>query len=290
MMIQHGRVMTEYAAYNAVRAGIVHNANWNVMQNAAMISALPIYKRTDRWDRFLRAWAEVKAVSEATQAADMTMGTLERLAGDLLGVHISGFMQDISLIEVNVTSPKPRVFNKWRTWIDRQQSKAKRIDQAGPLVYPEGGREIDFDDVNFFDWLSENDGPGAGRLAVEVRILYPLRIPVINSLIFQLWWAQSYLRARRIESDITEWAAWRGRIQGGLASGQYLDEAMERSQGGPLDDLVTTRQWTKELRTLRWLAAEQHVYLIPLKASYAMQMQSNFFEKNQSEPVWFTLE
>ena len=30
MMVQHGRIMTEYAAYNAARAGVVHNDRSNV--------------------------------------------------------------------------------------------------------------------------------------------------------------------------------------------------------------------------------------------------------------------
>jgi len=59
MMLQHGRIMTEYAAYNAARAGIVHNANWNVMRNAAMIATLPIYKRTDTPLRFAGAVAPI---------------------------------------------------------------------------------------------------------------------------------------------------------------------------------------------------------------------------------------
>ena len=37
-MIQHARIMTEYAAYNAARAGIVWNGDPWVMENAAIIS------------------------------------------------------------------------------------------------------------------------------------------------------------------------------------------------------------------------------------------------------------
>src|SRR5688500_13186894 len=63
VMIQHARIMTEYAAYNAARAGIVHNANWNLMRNAAMVSVLPLYERTDRIDRFMVAWAKMKVLT-----------------------------------------------------------------------------------------------------------------------------------------------------------------------------------------------------------------------------------
>lgn len=40
-MLQHAKIMTEYAAFNAARAGIVWNADPFVMQNAAIISLLP---------------------------------------------------------------------------------------------------------------------------------------------------------------------------------------------------------------------------------------------------------
>jgi len=62
MMLQHGRIMTEYAAYNAVRAGIVNNGDWGVMQNAAVIGSLPLYARTDTPREFAKAWLKVKAV------------------------------------------------------------------------------------------------------------------------------------------------------------------------------------------------------------------------------------
>src|SRR5512138_1904755 len=100
MLIEHGKIMTEYAAYNAARAGIVHNGNWNVMRNAAMIATLPLYQRTDTVTSFMAAWAKVKLAAEITEAVDTGVGTLERLAGDLLGVSLPGVAQDISLIEL----------------------------------------------------------------------------------------------------------------------------------------------------------------------------------------------
>ncbi|MFC1611181.1 TadE/TadG family type IV pilus assembly protein [Myxococcota bacterium] len=290
MMLQHGRIMTEYAAYNACRAGIVHNGDWNVMQNAAMIGALPIYNRTDTPLRFLEAWAKVKAVSEATQAVDMSMGTLERLAGDLIGVEISGIAQDISLIEVHVTSPTAAAFREADRWQQNQVAQSTEIDPHGVLKYPDNATEIDFDDVEFFKSL-HTEHPGEGRLGVDVRVLYPLRIPVVNKIIFELWLAQLELGTRRIESDITEWAQMRGRTVGGRRSGMYLDEAVaDVGDEGPLDDFFTTPQWRREVRTLRWVADRYGVYLIPLHATYAMQMQSNMYEGNRREPVWFTIE
>jgi hypothetical protein len=286
VLIGHGRIMTEYAAYNAARAGIVHNANWNVMRNAAMISTLPLYRRTDTAMQLLRTWAEIKAAAEITEAIDTGTGTLERLGGDLLGINISGAAQDVSLIEVRVTSPDRDAFRDAQSWMRSQESEATSVDADGKLKYPAGYNEIDFDDVMLL-----KDHPEVGRLAVEVRVLYPLKIPLANKLIFELWLAQLLLNAREIRSDITEWAQLRGRITRGSSAGQYVDDAVEAGDGeGPLDDFFTTRQWVKETRTLRWVAERYNIYLIPLYATYAMQMQSNMFEKNRREPVWFTAE
>jgi len=288
MLIEHGRVMTEYAAYNAARAGIVHNGNWNVMRNAALISALPLYQRTDDPAHFLVAWAKVKAVAEITEAVDTGAASLERVAGDLLGVELPGLLQDLSLIEVEVTNPTRRMMTAWESWAQAQERVAQRIDENGKLAYPPDGRELDFDDVEFLkDFASKNPGKQAGELAVNVRILYPLKIPLVNKIMFELWLAMELLGAKQVSSDLTEWSQFKAHV----ASGRDLSSAVSEAPGqGPTDDFFSTSQWTKEIRTLRSLATEKGVYLLPLKASYAMQMQSNFFEGNRREPVWFTIE
>ncbi|MBK8479810.1 MAG: pilus assembly protein [Proteobacteria bacterium] len=45
VMMQHARLMTEYAAFNAARSGIVWNADRLIMENAAIISLLPTNER-----------------------------------------------------------------------------------------------------------------------------------------------------------------------------------------------------------------------------------------------------
>jgi hypothetical protein len=44
VMMQHARIMTEYAAFCAARAGIVWNADRYTMENAAIIALLPTYE------------------------------------------------------------------------------------------------------------------------------------------------------------------------------------------------------------------------------------------------------
>ncbi|MCK5690438.1 pilus assembly protein [Myxococcota bacterium] len=184
VLLQHGRVMTEYAAYNAARAGIVHNANWNVMRNAALISVLPLYARTDDLEHLAVTWAKVKAAAEISEAVDTGSATLERLAGDLLGVSLPGLAQDISLIEINVTAPTAQDFRDWEDYVNKQEVFSRLVDRHAPLAYPSDGQEIDFDNLEFL-----KDHPTASRLSLEVRVLYPLKIPIVNKMIFELWLA-----------------------------------------------------------------------------------------------------
>ena len=53
-MIQHARIMTEYAAFNAARAGIVWNADPWIMENAAIVSLMPTYENVAK-DAGMRA-------------------------------------------------------------------------------------------------------------------------------------------------------------------------------------------------------------------------------------------
>ncbi|MEO0811440.1 MAG: TadE family protein [Myxococcota bacterium] len=286
MLVQHGRIMTEYAAYCAARAGIVHNADWNVMRNAALVATLPLYDRTDDAERYLSTWAKVKAAAEITEAVDTGTATLERVAGDLLGVEISGTTQDVSLVEVAVTRPTRDEFRAVEAWAAQQARDSQVVDPTAPLRYPDG--EVDFDDVLMF--ADPNMPDGLGTLALEVRVLYPLKIPLVNKVVFELWLAQELLRSRTFDSSLGDWVQFRTKISDGGGAGQYLSDAVSAGEGeGPLDDFFTTSQWMKEVRTLRWVAQQHDLYLLPLRSSYAMQMQSNLFEDNQREPVWFTL-
>ncbi|MBI5510981.1 MAG: pilus assembly protein [Deltaproteobacteria bacterium] len=292
MLVEHGRIMAEYAAYNAARAGVVHNANWNVMRNAALIAALPVYLRTDTVTNLLLAWAKTKAAAEITEAVDTGAATLERMAGDLLGVELPGLAQDVSLIDLEVDKATENAFAAWKEWVELQQGKAIELDLKGALLYPAAEQEIDFDDAAFNHWVAtEKPEVQPGRLGVDVRLLYPLKIPLVNKIIFEVWIAQVLLDTQQLRSDLSDWSQFKAKVARGAHAGQYLDEAVRQGDDdGPLDRFFTSTQWSKEVRTLRYVAERYGVYLIPLHGTHAMQMQSNLFAKNQREPVWFTVE
>jgi hypothetical protein len=180
--LAHARVMVRYAAYCAARAGIVHDADWAAMRNAALVAALPLYRRTDTPAALARTWAEVRAAAELGHQLDEGVATLGRLGERLLGVDLSALAPDVGLVEVRVTSPTRADFEAWTAWVRERSAADPR------LAYPD--RELDFDDAAFVA-----DHPGGARLAVEVRVLYPLRVPLASRLVFEVWLAQA---ARRL--------------------------------------------------------------------------------------------
>ncbi|MBC7792610.1 MAG: pilus assembly protein [Clostridia bacterium] len=274
MLIQHGRVMTEYAAFCAARAGIVNNGNWNVMRNAALLASLPIYGRTDSLTAFITTWAKTKAAAEITNQIDTGRATLETLGTELFQQNMSGTAQDVSIVEIDVVSPDANAYAASQDWQQQKFAEAVSYDTSSQLV--QDSNEIDFDDIDLM--LAH---PEAGRLAVIVRVLYPLRIPIVGRIIFELWLLHEFFGGVPVNSDLPHWARF---------SGQLGDDGYDVSDivnSADLSPITSSSQWGKELSTLRDVANRYGVYLVPLKASYAMQMQSNAYLKNQREPTWF---
>src|SRR5205814_9199466 len=58
--IQQARLLAEYAAFNAARAGIVHSGDPEVMHRAALLSVLPSAGRTDSFDNLGKTFVALK--------------------------------------------------------------------------------------------------------------------------------------------------------------------------------------------------------------------------------------
>src|SRR4051812_25888352 len=59
--MQQARLLAEYAAFNAARAGIVHSGDPQVMHDAALISVVPSAGRTDAFDDLAKTLVKLKA-------------------------------------------------------------------------------------------------------------------------------------------------------------------------------------------------------------------------------------
>jgi len=94
-MIQQARLMTEYAAFQACRAGIVWNADRNQMQRAALIALLPTLGRTDKWGEFAKTWATMKVAVEGGN-----------LISAILGWAPGGIGNAAQVIDIETISPE----------------------------------------------------------------------------------------------------------------------------------------------------------------------------------------
>ena len=155
VMVQHAKVMVEYAAFNAARAGVVWNGDKEQMTNAALISLMPTFARTDNIGDLLATWARLKVITEATNAVDKGVAKLEELVSQLPNVNVVGRLPDVSVIEIDILEPKRGNFN--------------------------AGDELAFDDPS----NRKNT-----RLTIKLRYLYWMKIPFANWVIHTAWIAQ----------------------------------------------------------------------------------------------------
>jgi len=85
-MLQHARIMTEYAAFCAARAGIVYNADGKAMRRAAELALLPTMTRTDSFTEVGKAAVklEVDKLERVVRRVPFVQGrTLSPVIGDL---------------------------------------------------------------------------------------------------------------------------------------------------------------------------------------------------------------
>src|SRR3954468_22643195 len=66
--IQQARLLAEYAAFNAARAGIVHSGDPEVMHDAALLSLLPSAGRTDNFENLGKTLLKLKAADTVLTA------------------------------------------------------------------------------------------------------------------------------------------------------------------------------------------------------------------------------
>lgn len=248
-MMHQARLMVEYAAYNACRAGIVWNMDKDLMTRAALISLMPTFAATDTIaganDEYLgkrpgiiQTWAKMRVITSAS-------AFLSKLIG------YSGQGSKLDLIKVTVMNPK------------RAQFK--------------GQPELHFDDfLAGPEHLARNQQlREATRLTIRVRYLYWMRIPFANWIIHMAWLAneagvQLTGPIDRPAVDVGMGAKLEGHARNAFITGKLGDK---------------TRPFSEENRTglfrgLWLLGRYGGYYFIPMYGTYSMRMQSNPFVDN----------
>lgn len=150
-MIQHARIATEYAAYNAARSGIVYNGDPKMMERAAFLSLLPTFGRAD----------DLTAIGPTLFRAAAT-----QLGSDLADALGLDLLTNVKMVQVEILD---------HPTVDRMAI----MDQQRHL----NKQQIDFD-----DWRTQ---PAiANQLTVHVRYYYKMVVPFANWFLQYMWLAQ----------------------------------------------------------------------------------------------------
>ncbi len=275
--MQQARLLTEYAAYSAARAGIVWNGNNERMHDAALVAVLPTLGRTDGVDRFGATWTQAVAHDAAVQALPWG-GT--PVPETINGVGLRG------AVRVDTVSPA--------NWAE-----------LGALWNVRGGpqwQELDFDAPDtiselegmpahlpsFFDRALEDESQTLYRkatvLRVRVRYLYELKIPFANFVIFTSWFATNAgeLLYGAIDRPTLEAGANMVNEKSDLSALEGRGRGISHQRGFSTlypDEMRTLWRLSTGAQPLATSAGGAKRFFIPLSATYSMRMQSNFHRK-----------
>ncbi len=273
-MLHQARIQTEYAAYQAARAGIVWNANHSKMMNAAFVALIPnmyILKanisETNTSFNILQSLiqgAGVWLINYAGNQLNNGVLQLDSFLNNILG--ISTGIPDLSIVNVYIVNPKK-----------------DQIDSM-PEPYKTWG-EVDFDDIGVYksdgNKYSEDEAKKLrdfNRLCITVRFLYQMVIPFANWTIHTAWMAgvTGVKLTGAIERPVEEGTNnpdVEGVIGGRINVGGWVTYLF-----GSKDQNLLRVLW--QLRKVHFLNRNYGIYMIPLWSSYTMRMQSNIFKDN----------
>jgi TadE-like protein len=265
-MVQHARIMTEYAAFNAARAGIVWNADPWIMENAAIISLMPTS------DRLIDDMTDPEKMVKKIVMRALMYQINRRLpeAVDLVNQGTDSLIAQLpSGLQGNASSMRDTIVTQAANWADAALQNAIKQALGGSdirmvqveILNPKmndfdllGGKfEIEFDDIKRgSSWRRQT------QLTIQVRYLYMMKIPFANWIIHSAW------RAHR--AGIA--------LYGAVYNPHTNDgDTSMFSKGGQRPDLQGSTNLDRVLARLA--SGDPGVYLVPLRAQYTMRMQSD---------------
>lgn len=242
-MMQHAQLLTEYAAFTAARAGIVHNGNPDEMKKSAFLSLMPTFSRVYHGNQTLpRVILKLNAYSQFGPRAFLLgeaakwedYGQSSYIPGDAVAQIAAN--NSFDFIKIETIKPSTRNY-----------ASLGRNVWAGHT-----SNEIDFDDVSSANAVSSN------ILSIRLTYYYVMRVPFANWALHNFWVAANaqvphLLNLRRAPE---------------LIEGYGKDQSQYRV-------LAST---SGDLRTLKLLAISG-LYVFPLQATHTLRMQSNQFKK-----------
>ncbi|MCB9555143.1 MAG: pilus assembly protein [Deltaproteobacteria bacterium] len=279
-MMQHARIMVEYAAYKAARAGIVWHADRPIMESAAIIALMPtmegLFKEHDLANpmrvlkRVVMRAALYQANRRLPQAIDLLRNGTDRLI-DKIGSKaeqpnstVDEFKDVLKqgkdkLLDIAQDEADKALQEKISDALGNGDDKLVSVEILSPKVSDfRGGHdapgkiglrnyEIDFDD---FSKRAET------RLTIRVRYLYTMRIPFANWVIHNAWIASK--AGKELYG-----AVWNPQ--------ENVPGETGFRNVAPATPSVPSNPLYRRLAAL----GREGIYMIPLEATYTMRMQSN---------------
>ncbi|WP_191264242.1 TadE family protein [Comamonas sp. JC664] len=275
-MMQHAKLMTEYAAYQAARAGIVWNGNNERMHDAAIVALLPTMGRTDDIVELGKTFAIHTLYDHGMRTLNFGGGRVPRTVN---GSNLFG------VIRVDTISPAyfTPIDSMWKL---RSGYNWQELDFDGADSFPEVP-SLENHIRKFFNLPEPDDAElvfrKSTRLTIRLRYWYQLRVPFANSIIFYSWFASNAgmaLRGAIDRSTVDPRANMmnrRGNLTPLLAGARGIEHEMGYDSVYPLEMTVLWMLANGSIPIVSDLAGKR--YFMPLTATYSMRMQSNFHRK-----------
>jgi TadE-like protein len=273
-MLQQARLMTDYAAFQAARTGVVWNGNHERMHDAAIVALLPTLGRTDSLLEVGKTWAFAQFYETALAAIAWGTPVPKTLNGsNLLGL-------------VRIDTVNPAHFTPIDTlWNLRGGANWKELDFDGPGTFPQV-RHLEAFIAKFFNLaLPDNQEEIYRRstvLQIRLRYWYELKVPFANHLIFLAWYAANAgvsLYGAVDRSSVTR-QNMLGRA-GTIGPLSALGKGYTSHKG--YDNVDRTEMlvlWGLAMGSIPLVSGVvgRHDF-IPLQSTHSMRMQSNFHRK-----------
>ncbi len=272
-LLQQARLFTEYAAFQAARAGIVWNGSNERMRAAVMFALAPTFTRTDSMDALDRALVAFRERDAHMAALPWPSPGPQKLNG----VPLRG------VVRVDTVNPAnyAELGNVWKV---RGGAQWEELDFDGVSGFPEDPRlqwrAGKFDQVAMFD-ADEDLYRRATVLSIRVRYWYEMKVPFANWIVFLSWFATNADVALRgaidrptlADENMLNRAADVDALES-MAKGIDNDKGLPTATGGEMQTL-----WRLSTGALSLNGGNERRFFVPLSATYSMRMQSSFHRK-----------
>lgn len=273
-MVQQARLMTEYATYQAARAGAVWNGSNERMHDAAVMALLPTMGRTDDWATLAATWQKHAAYD----------AQLKGLPWGVAKTHVNG--QSLTgWLRIDTITPS-LLRNPYSAWkVASSGTSWTELDFDGVQTYPESPA-LEAHIAKFFDLQKPDPDEVRYReatlLQIRLRYWYEMKVPFANQVIFLAWYAANADVALygAIDRASTQKQNMLGRSGDSRALKPRAKGLWDPSNKGfpavqPSEMFVL---WDLAAGAIPLMGADRRFFL-PLQATHSMRLQSNFYQK-----------